>query len=371
MGTMKNLLRCLIPALLVLALLPAAAVAYPSKAGGIAGHANATVFLDQKLRQALEKAEVKVLPLKPAGFKGKALRFPVKPEGGFEPRFGSGYAFLGGGIRLRAAERSVTVRRLVLNTAKQRLAAVVAGHTITLAAVDDVKAHRTDLGIVVKAETLRLTTKGAQLLGDLLGRRDLFRPHRLLGRLALAGELFTVPVTGGTIGISLDEGFRARLEALGVSISATGTASQTSSAPLAYEFPEIKGDVNRTLSHGGVRTEQDGLVFTQAGAPEPRLTTWETIGINFENGFGGEGSDVVIGSWRLPGGQRADGPIGQIEFGESPVFDPTAGTIAAGRVASTLAAAGAQLLNDVLAGGKPFFSAGEPLGSFSFSAEVR
>jgi hypothetical protein len=368
---MKNLLRCLIPALLALALLPAAAVAYPGKAGGIAGHANATVFLDQKLRQSLEEAEVNVLPLKPAGFKGKALRFPVKPEGGFEPRFGSGYAFLNGGVRFRSGERSVAVRRLVLNTAKKRLAAVVAGHTITLAALDEVKAHRTDLGIVVKVETLRFTTKGARLLGDLLGNRGLFRPHRLLGRLALAGEFFTVPVTGGAIGISLDEGFRARLESLGVSISTTGTASQTSTAPLAYEFPEIEGDINRMLSHGGVRTAQDGLVFTQAGAPEAKVTTWETIGINFENGFGGEGSDVVIGSWRLPGGQRADGPIGQIEFGESPVFDPKTGTIAAAPVASTLAAAGAELLNNVLAGGKPVFSAGQPLGSFSFSAGVR
>lgn len=194
--------------LVALALLPSAAAAYPSKGGGIAGNSAITISLDGKLRQALEGAGVEVLPLKPAHMDGKALAFPLKEEGIFEPRFGTGYAFLRGGIRLRTDKRTVTVRKLVLNTAKKRLTAVVTGQTITLAAVDDVKARRTDFGIVVKVGTLRLTTKGAQLVGGKLARPDLFRPHRLLGRAVLVGEFSTVPVTGGTIDFSFDEGFR-------------------------------------------------------------------------------------------------------------------------------------------------------------------
>lgn len=355
----------------LLALLPAGAPAYPSKGGGLAGHSTITISLDGKLRQALDKAGVQVLPLKPAGLKGKALRFPLKEEGGFEPRYGSGYAFLKGGIRLRAGNRSVAVRRLVLNTAKKRLTAVVSGHTITLAATDDVKAHRTDLGIVVKVETLRLTTKGAQLLGGALGRRDLFRPHKLLGRAVVAGEFLTVPVTNGTIDFSFDEGFRHRLEALGVSISTTGTVTQTGSAPLAYEFPEVKGEINRTLTHGGIGLGNDGLTFVQPAAPQPRIVTWTYIGLGFENGFGGEGSDVATATWQFPMGQRGSAPIGQIEFGESPLFDSKTGTFSAGPVAATLSPYAVQPLNDAFAEGKPFFAAGEPLGSFAFSVGVR
>jgi len=355
----------------LLALLPAGAAAYPSTGGGIAGNSTVTISLDGELRQAMEGAGIQVLPLKPAGFKGKALRFPLKEEGIFEPRFGTGYAFLRGGIRLQVGSRTVAARRLVLNTAKKRLTAVVSGHTITLAATDDVKAHRTDLGIVVKVETLRLTTKGAQLLGGELGRRDLFRPHRLLGRAVVAGEFFTVPVTGGTIDFSFDEGFRHKLESLGVSISTTGTVTPTGSAPLAFQFPEVKGEINRTLTHGGLRTGNDGFTFVQPAAPQPRIVTWTEIGLGFENGFGGEGSDVATAAWSFPDGQRGNAPIGQIEFGESPVFNPAPGTFCAGPVATTLSPYAAQPLNDAFAEGKPFFSAGEPFGSFSFSAGVR
>ncbi|HEX5594250.1 MAG TPA: hypothetical protein VFX35_13000 [Solirubrobacterales bacterium] len=376
MGTMKkpkirHRLALPLLALALSALLPTGAAAYPSKGGGLVGDSTITISLDGKLRQALDKAGVQVLPLKPAGFKGKALRFPLKEEGGFEPRFGTGYAFLGGGIRFRSGSRSVAVRRLVLDTAKKRLAAVVSGHTITLAAVDDVKAHRTDLGIVVKVETLRWTTKGAQLVGGEIGRRDLFKPHKLLGRAVVAGEFFTVSVTGGTIDFSFDEGFRHKLESLGVSISTTGAATQTGSAPLAYQLPEVKGDVNRTLTHGGIRTAKDGFTFTQPSSLEPRVTTWTEIGLGFENGFGGEGSDVATIAWQFPGGQRGNGPIGQIEFGESPTFDPETGTFSAGPVAATVSPYAVQSLNGAFAEGKPVFSAGEPLGSFSFVAGVR
>jgi hypothetical protein len=376
MGTMKKpkIRHRLVPpllALVLLALLPAGATAYPSKGGGIAGNSTITISLDGKLRQALDKAGVEVLPLKPAGLKGKALRFPLKEEGIFEPRFGTGYAFLKGGIRLRAGSRSVAVHRLVLNTAKKRLTAVVSGHTIALAATDDVKAHRTDFGIVVKVETLRLTTKGAQLVGGGLGHRDIFKPHGLLGRAVLAGEFSTVPVTNGTIDFSFDEGFRHKLEALGVSISTTGTVNQTGLAPLAYQFPEVKGEINRTLTHGGIRTGNDGLTFVQPAAPQPRIVVWTEIGFSFENGFGGEGSDAAAASWRLPDGQRSGGPIGQIEFGESPAFDSTTGIFSAGPVAATLSPYAVQPLNDAFAEGKAFFAAGEPLGSFSFSAGVR
>jgi len=355
----------------LMALLPAGTAAYPSKGGGIAGNSTVTISLDGELRQALEGAGIQVLPLKPAGLKGKALRFPLKEEGIFEPRFGTGYAFLRGGIRLRSGRRTVAAHRLVLNTAKKRLTAVVSGHTITLATTDDVKAHRTDLGIVVKVETLRLTTKGAQLLGGELGRRDLFRPHRLFGRAVVAGEFFTVPVTGGTIDFNFDEGFRHKLESLEVSISTTGAVTPTGSAPLAFQFPEVKGEINRTLTHGEIRTGNDGLTFVQPAAPQPRIVTWTEIGLGFENGFGGEGSDVATAVWHLPDGQRSGAPIGQVEFGESPEFDSKTGTFSAGPVATTLSPYATQPLNDAFADGKPFFTAGEPLGSFSFAVGVR
>ena len=180
-------------------------------------------------------------------------------------------------------------------------------------------------------------------------------------------KFFTVPVTGGTIDFSLDEGFRHKLESLGVSISTTGTVTQTGSAPLAYEFPEVKGEINQTLSHGGLGTTNDGIKFTQPASPFPKEVNWASIGIGFENGFGGEGGDVATARWT---GVSAVGPIGQIEFGSNPAFE--GGTFNAGPISATLSPYAAGPLNEAFAAGKgPVFAAGEPLGSFSFSVGVR
>ncbi len=171
-----------------LALLPASAVAYPNKGGGFAS-GKTTITLDGGLRRALEAEGIRMTPIAPGKAKGKGVALPIS-EGGIEPRFGTGYVFLRGGIQLRAEGRAVSIRRLILNTAKQRLTGVIAGHAGTIASIDDVKARRTDLGATLKVETLRLTKKAAALLGARLAVKDVFRTGRLLGRAFAAGPWF-------------------------------------------------------------------------------------------------------------------------------------------------------------------------------------
>jgi hypothetical protein len=345
--------------------LPATAGAYPNTGGGFVS-GKTTITLDGGLRRAFEADGIRTVPIAPAKAKGRGISLSIS-EGGIEPRFGTGYIFLRGGIQLRSESGAVSIRRLILNTAKRRLTGVIAGHAGTIAAVDDFKARRTDLGATMKVETLRLTKKAAALLGARLKAPDVFRTGRLLGRAFVSGRWFTVPVTSGAIEFSLDEGFRQKLESLGVAIAPYEAATPLSSAPLAYSFPEVKGEIDRRLAHGGVSTTRDGLRLVQSqGTPQPREVLWGSLGINFENGYGGEGSDVV-----LAGSGGGSGPIGQIEFGSASRFDAKKGTIAAGPTAATLSPYVVPALNDAFAHGKGVFVAGEPLGTFSFSAGLR
>jgi len=355
----------LFTALAVAASAPATASAYPSKGGAVAS-GKATIVFEPALRQALEARGIAISPLRPGRAKGAAIAMPVR-EGSLEPRFGSGYVFQRGGFRLRGPAGAVAVRNLVLNTNKKRLSGAVAGHQVTLAGVDDVRGGRTDFGIDVEAGTLRLTPKAAKLIGAALDARGLFRPRAPLGRELVSARLFTVPVTGGTIDFSLDEGFRQKLESLGVAVSPYEAATPLSAVPLAYSFPQVKGEIDRRLAHGRVFTSNDGLRLVQAGAtPLPREVLWGGLAIGFENGYGGEGSDVVSA-----GAGAGGGPIGQIDFGSAPAYDPKAGTLTAAPTAATLSPYVVPFLNDTFAPGRAPFVAGEPLGTFAFSVRLR
>ena len=72
---------------------------------------------------------------------------------------------------------------------------------------------------------------------------------------------------------------------------------------------------------------------------------------------------------RRPGG--GGGPIGQIEFGATARFDAKRAVFSGGPTAATLSPYVVPILNDAFAPGKGVFVAGEPLGTFSFSARVR
>lgn len=348
--------------LAMLALWPAAASARHLAIDG----GDASVILSGQLKRELGRAGIEVKPSKPAHPLEKTIVLPLKPEGGFETKHGFGYAFLRGGIRLRAGKRTVAMRKLVLNTAKHRLSATIDGHPLALAATAGVDAYTGGLGLVVQVGSLRLTPEAAALLAAKLGSPEVFRAGRPLGRLTLGAPLFLIPVTEGAIHFSFDAGFRQKLESLGVSVSPYGTATETSST---FNFDRIGGEINPAFEHGELLAgKEEGIRLVQAGSA--REVVWSRIRIGFENGYGGEGSDVVTASWTSSFANPEGRPIGQIEFGDTPSFNGKSGFFAGPTTAATLSSYAVQPLNEAFVGGAPVFSAGEPLGGFSFDAGV-
>ncbi len=362
---MKFLCGAFAGALAALALFPVGASAQRLPIDG--GHAS--ILLSGKLRRELDRAGIEVQLSKPAHELEKSIELPLKPEGFFDSRHGAGYAFLRGGIRLRAGKRTAAIGKLVLNTAKHRLSAVVAGQTLTLAATGRAKAYPGGLGILVEIESLRLTPDAAALLAARLGSPEIFRPNRPLGRLTLGAPLFVVPVTEGAIHFSFDPGFQQKLDSLGVAVSPYGSATHASPT-LPFDFTQVGGEINPRFEHGQLLAgKEEGLRFTQAGPSGPREVIWRSIRIGFENGYGGEGSDVVTASWALPSG-IIDAPIAQIEFGSTPSYNGKSEVFTGPPAVATLSPYAVQPLNEAFGAGKSVFAAGEPLGGFSFSASV-
>lgn len=349
-------------ALVALALWPVGASARHLAIDG--GHAS--ILLSGKLRRELDRAGIEVKLSKPAHQLEATIDMPLKPEGGFETKHGSGYAFLRGGIRLRAGKRSLAIKKLVLNTAKHRLSAMVAGHPLVLAATSGVSAFGGGLGILVEVDSLRLTPEAAALLGAKLGSPEIFRPNRPLGRLTLGAPVFLIPVTEGAIHFGFDPGFRQKLESLGVGVSPYGPATETSSV---FNFNRIGGEINPSFEHGELLgSKEEGIKLVQSGSM--RELVWTTIRIGFENGYGGEGSDVATATWTSSFANPEGRPIGQIEFGDTPSFNGKSGFFAGPTAVATLSPYAVQPLNEAFGGGKPVFAAGEPLGGFSFDAGV-
>lgn len=116
---------------LCIALLASAPAASARLAESLSG-GTTTIVLDGRLFRALEAEGVRVEALRPATIEGRTVEMPLG-DAYLEYGRGTGYAFEQGGIRLRGPDGSAALRKLVLNTAKGRLNATVAGHQVVLA----------------------------------------------------------------------------------------------------------------------------------------------------------------------------------------------------------------------------------------------
>jgi hypothetical protein len=328
--------------------------------------------LDRDLYRSFGGAGVRITGRGGAAVDRRVIEMPLE-EGILGPHDGSGYVFAGGRLRLRAGNRSVLLKAVLLNTTKAKLSARIAGKTVVVAGADGISGRRSDFGIDVRVRSLALTAKGARALGSGLGLRGVFVAGRPLGAGAIEAETSTVPLHGGTLALSFDEGFREKLAAAGILVTPEDAAVAVGAIPLAFSFPDLTGDLNRTLTHGGARS-RSGIRLTQGVWTPPTETSFDLtnppsvfideIGVNFE-------SDFAAAIWRFPAGNASEARLGQIDFGSGTGFDPASGAIAGGPVSIALSPDAAGLLNQAFPGSAQKFSAGEPLGSLAFSASIK
>lgn len=136
-------------------------------------HGTAHFVLDRTLIEALAEEGVRVVGSGPATVKGRTVTMPLR-EAFLEYGGGSGYALERGGLQFRGPHGSVALGGLVLNTAKDRFNATIAGRNTVLANPESVDGTPTRYGLEVTVKRLQLTGAGARALNRALGLRRVF-----------------------------------------------------------------------------------------------------------------------------------------------------------------------------------------------------
>lgn len=316
--------------------------------------------LDRALTTALDQAQVRVIGLGEARVKGRKVTMPLS-SGYFEYGRGTGYAFERGGLALRGPGGSVSLRKLVLNTAKRRFSAKVDGRDTVLAYPERVDGRPTRYGLEVAVRRLALTGAGARALNRALGLKGVFVTGSTLATARVEGETYIVPVSRTNLQFTFDEGFHQKLADLGVSVAPIGAAQQLGLAPLAFSFPDATGYGNKRLSNGTI-SSRNALRLTQGTFPDQHEVTIG-ISVSFESTLVG----IARETWPA---SRGGAPFGETGAVGVALIDAKAGRFEVPPAAVRLSSYGAPELNSAFAILSRQFAVGEPVGTVSASGRL-
>ena len=324
-------------------------------------NAGAQLQLNGAVAKKLKKEGVRFFALKPSQAQGRTVTLPAT-EGSLEPRYGSGYLYLGGGFKWQAGKKTATLRRLILNTEKRFLLAVVNGTTMKLAELAPQQLTLNGFDFTDAVSSMKLTGRAASTLNRKLGLPGLFKAGRSLGSIAATGGFSELQVTGGEITLTVDNAFRQKLQSVEADVRSPTVSMATQGGRL-------------TSSLSGSLSGEDGLTFFQPDTTEHGETFEQTIRFFYTSvslEYGKVSGGAYVSFDRQPGTFGYPGALATVPA--SPVqFDPASG-VAGATFPMALDPAMAALLNETIGArkGKPaLFSAGEPLGTVSFTARTR
>ncbi|HVD86459.1 MAG TPA: hypothetical protein VNB59_03540, partial [Solirubrobacterales bacterium] len=248
--TIRKLLLAL-SLVLVAVSLPVGGATAANPPGGPVQSAKVTITLAKSFRRMLGQ-EGKVVCRGGCKSSGRKIVLQGR-EGMLEQTYGSGWIFLRGRLRFSAGPHAVTLRKLVFSTAKRQLTATVDGRRVVLAQLDEAMPIPTTYGVSVDVPALRLTPKSAKVLNRDLRLGRTLTDGDSLGSGLMAADLASVQLGPGTLSFSFEEGFRKKVEELGVRVVPNEVGTQTTSAPLGFSWsPSSLGSISRGLLHGGV-----------------------------------------------------------------------------------------------------------------------
>jgi hypothetical protein len=254
----------------LLAFAPFASAASDPVASG-----STTVTLNSGFVKSLNNKGVKVLKVNPAKLKGTKATFPVT-GGEMDPTTGVGNLTHSGGLKFKSGKKSATVKALVLNTAKKSLTAKVAGKKMKFASVAGYTFTRNGFGVNISVKKLKLTGSAASQLNKKLGFKTKPKPftgNKLIG--SAKGEVQPSTVTilpGGNVSFNADQTLLKKLN--DVEAKANVIAPTTESGLGNYVLPITGGTISPTATAGVVQTG-GGLLLAQK-LPTSATTALET-----------------------------------------------------------------------------------------------
>jgi Htaa protein len=223
---------------------------------------SATVTLNSGFVKSLKKQGVKIVKIKPATLKGKKATFTVT-GGEMDPTNGAGTLTLGGGLKFKHGKKTAPVKGLVIDTTKKGLFAKVAGKKLKLASLGGLSFTRSGFGVSLTIKKLKLTKSAAKRLNKKLGfvkGTKPFKGNRLMGSAVATEEPSMVTIVpGNNVVFDANNELLKKLKDVETGIE---TISPTIAKGTSFEFPISGGSIAPTATAGVVQTI-GGVKMTQ------------------------------------------------------------------------------------------------------------
>lgn len=245
------------------------------------GSGTATVTLNKGFTKYLKTFGIKIQKVSPAKLKGQKLTLKVT-GGELDPTTGLGTVTLGGGIKFKAGKKSTTVKGLVLNTSKKALTGKVAGKKVKFTSVGGYSFTRNGFGVNLTVKKMKLTGAAAKQLNKKLGfakgKPKPFLGGKMVGKAKAEEQPATVTVLpGGNVAFNADQTLLKKLA--DVETKANVIAPTTESGLGNFLLPITGGTIAPTGTAGQVQTG-GGLLLAQKlpTGPTSALETEITLG---------------------------------------------------------------------------------------------
>jgi hypothetical protein len=414
-GTMRSAVAVVAALAALLVFAPFASATSDPVASG-----TTTITINKGLFKKLKKYGIKVLKVSPAAVKNRTITLPVA-SGSMDPTNGLGSLELSGGMKFKAGKKQAPVNTLVLETATSSLTGKVAGKQMKVASVAGLTYARNGFGVNVSIAKLKLTGKAAKQLNKKLGFtgqknkgnkgkgnkraaaskavQPPFKGNQVLGSSTSETQPKTVAVVAtGDATLVLDPAALKKIKNVGpefpaasgqhpleVKLAPIDPTKVVSLSPLTAAFPISGGTMGPTATTGILQTS-GGLQLTQNleafGPNEKGTTTLKMGNIWVDLGAKTATVEVTIENPKTPEanlGNLGRSSIADINLTAATITsDPVARTVSVQNASATLQVVTAETLNSVfinpiekLFGPQEKFAAGDPLGTFSFTAQTQ
>lgn len=240
-----------------------------------------TVTLNKGWTKYLKTFGIKIQKVGNTKVKGTKVTFKVS-GGSMDPTNGLGTLNLGGGLKFKAGKKSSTAKGLVLDTGKSVLTGKVSGKKVKLAKLKGLSYSRNGFGVNVKLKSMKLDKAGVKQLNKKLGfakgKPKPFLAGKNIGKSSSESQPATVAiVAGGNVSFKADQGLLLKLK--DVETNASVISPTTEKGLGNYELPITGGTISPTATAGQVQTA-GGLLLTQKlpTSPTSALETEITLG---------------------------------------------------------------------------------------------
>jgi hypothetical protein len=345
-------------AIALLCVLLAAPVA--NAANDPVGSGQTRLVLDRGFASFLGKDAITLTTKAPAKRKGSSLLLPVS-AGSLDPTTGKGQVQQEGTLVFANARKKVPLRDITIKTKHSPLIAKVGGSQLKLAASKALSSRRQGFGSAFKAKALALSAKLATRLTKKLRPKVPFQEGQPLGSLLTQTQPELITLLGANRAtVAFDPAFVAKLNSLFVSLNPVFPAEHQGAT---FSFPiAIGGAIAPDGSQGMLRTAGSAELLQLGGGQLFWKELWFDLGARQDS--------AEAEALPSPPYAGKTGRTGVFALGGTAVSsDPRARTIAVSGAPLTLEASTAATLDQLFAGGREDFRAGEAAGTVSFVAQ--